>query len=177
MKKIENIQAYVLDLLKQGAEPKPFKKYARVQAEKGVLGETVVTEMKNGLVETTNVVKADENGNTDWVVTNPTGEKYLVPHAKFIKRYEIEAGADGKHAPTGAPIDAVQIKEDISFTAPWGEEMNIKAGGFLNVSNLNDIYGIQLDEFNATYARCNKDGIFLDADLRKAFEQEDPENE
>lgn len=172
MKKVENSQAYVLEQLKNDAAPRHYKKYARVMAERGVVGREVVTVMKNGLEETRNVVTADENGNPGWIVTNPSGEKYIVPHAKFIKRYEIEVGADGKHAPVGAPIEAIQIHEDITVTASWGEEQNIAAGGYLNISNLDDIYGIQEAEFKETYALCDKNGIFRDKALREAFGQE-----
>ncbi len=178
--RIENMQKYVYEKLAEGAEPKFYKKYARVEAEKGVPGEKITTIMKDGHVEVSDVaVKVDENGNPDWIVTNPDGERYAVPHAKFIKRYELEAGKDGKHAPIGAPIEAIQVPEEISFDVPWGKdgapvEMTIKAGGYLNITDLSDIYGIQEEEFKNTYATCNEQGIFEDKDLRIAFEQEEP---
>ncbi len=175
--KVNNIQKYVHDLLASGATPKTYKKYARVYAEQGVPGQEIQTVMKNGLVEVAGVVKADAQGNPDWIVTNPDGEKYAVPHAKFIKRYELEVGADGKHAPTGSPIEAIQVNEDITFDVPWGENgapipFNLNGGGYLVISNLSDIYGIQQDEFNHTYASCNQQGIFDDKDLRLAFGQQ-----
>ena len=176
--KIKNMQSYLYDQLKGGAKPKWYKKYARVKAEKGVPGQPIETIMKNGLREVAAVVKADEKGEADWIVTNPSGEKYAVPHAKFIKRYELEVGSDGKHAPKGAPIEAIQIHEDITFDVPWGENgapvpMTIKAGGYLNITNLDDVYGIQEEEFYETYSECNEKGIFVDQKLRQAFDQED----
>lgn len=179
--KIKNMQKYVYDLLASGAEPKFYKKYARVEAEKGVPGEKITTVMKDGHVEVSNVaVKVDENGNADWIVTNPDGERYAVPHAKFIKRYELEVGADGKHAPIGAPIEVIEVPEEITFNVPWGENgspvpMTIRAGGYLNITNLKDIYGIQKDEFENTYAPCNEKGIFNDKELRIVFGQEHEE--
>ncbi len=179
--RIENMQKYVYDLLAKGGEPRFYKKYARVEAEKGVPGEKITTVMKDGHVEVSDVVvKADENGNADWIVTNPDGERYAVPHEKFIKRYELEVGADGKHAPKGSPIEAIEVPEEITFDVPWGENgalvpMTIKEGGYLNITDLSDIYGIQKDEFANTYARCNEKGIFEDKDLRIAFEQEQEE--
>ena len=175
--KIDNIQKYVYDLLEKGAEPKWYKKYARVEAERGVPGQPIETIMKDGHLEVSAVVKADENGEADWIVTNPSGEKYAVPHAKFSKRYELEVGADGKHAPKGDPIEAIQISEEITFDVPWGKNgalvpMTIKAGGFLNITNLDDVYGIQEEEFYETYASCNEKGIFDDKALRIAFGQE-----
>lgn len=176
--KIDNIQKYVYDLLEKGAEPKWYKKYARVKARRGIPKQSVDTIMKDGYNEVSDVVvKVDENNEVDWIVTNPSGEEYAVPHAKFIKRYELEVGADGKHAPKGDPIEAIQIPEEITFDVPWGDNgapvpMNIKAGGFLNITNLNDVYGIQEEVFYETYASCNEKGIFDDKDLRIAFGQE-----
>lgn len=41
--------------------------------------------------------------------------------------------------------------ENISFTAPWGETMQVLAGGYIVFTNLDDIYAIGQDEFNETY--------------------------
>ena len=43
------------------------------------------------------------------------------------------------------------IDENISFEAPWGEEMRIAAGGVLILNGAQDIYGIQAEEFASTY--------------------------
>lgn len=45
----------------------------------------------------------------------------------------------------------IQIDRNIEFDAPWGETQRIRAGGFLNISDPNDIYGVARDEFNETY--------------------------
>ena len=52
------------------------------------------------------------------------------------------------------------MKEDVQFKAPWGEDMDIKSGGVLNITGREsgDIYGIQRKEFNQTYAMCDKQG-------------------
>ena len=178
LKTQKEAQEFVMEMLKAGTAPKDYKKYARVQAEQGYEGQEVVTKLQDGTIETTNTVKRGDDGELGWIVTNPDGEQYIVPNNKFVKRYEIETGADGKHAPKGAPIVAIQVKEDVTIVASWGEEQFIKAGGYLNVSNLEDIYGIAEQEFYNTYAPCNKDGIFEDAELRRQFGQnkDDEEN-
>lgn len=51
--------------------------------------------------------------------------------------------------------------------------MTIKSGGYLNITNLDDIYGIQEAEFKETYASCDEKGIFSDKNLRVAFDQEE----
>ena len=139
-----------------------YAKFARVRARQGVEGEEIVTIMQNGLVETKNVVTIDETGKPGWVVTNPSGEQYIIPNKTFLKKYEIDEKNPEVYKPKGGVIIAVQINEDVSFTAPWGEEMNIKNGGYLVCSNLNDIYGIQEKEFNETYKECTRKGVFLD---------------
>ncbi len=147
-----DVEDYVSEMVENGADLKEYKKFARVRAEQGRVGQEVITQMKNGLVETKNVVKEDpETEEPDWIVTNPDGEQYIVPDKTFRKKYDVEKDADGYHRPKGGPVKAVQINEDISFMAPWGEKMNIEKGGFLVVNGPKDIYGIQLDEFNNTY--------------------------
>ena len=52
---------YVSDMVDNGAELKDYKKFARVKAEQGREGQEVITQMKNGLVETKNVVNKLKN--------------------------------------------------------------------------------------------------------------------
>ena len=108
--------------------------------------------MANGLKETKNTVTVDENGCPGWVVTNSTGEQYIVSDSVFRNKYERIVGTEDKFKPIWNPITAVQIDENICFTAPWGEIQNLVAGGYLVFNKeFNDIYGIQEDEFNKTY--------------------------
>ena len=50
-------------------------------------------------------------------------------------------------------MNAAQINEPISFTAPWGEKMNVDKGGYIlqDPNNPNDIYGISGKDFDSTY--------------------------
>lgn len=128
-----------------------IKKFAKVNAVKGRAGQEVVTVMANGLEETRNVVKADEFGNPGWIITNPSGEQYIVPDKKFKQRYDLAKGYNNIYPSIYSPIDAIQINEDISFVAPWGETMNIEKGGYLVINSKDDIYGIQEKEFYETY--------------------------
>ena len=164
-----NVQNYVNDLVSEGVELKEYKKFARVHAEQGKVGQEIVTVMKNGFVETKNVVKEDpETGEPDWIITNPDGEKYCVPDKTFRKKYELEVDAEGYHRPKGGPVKAIQIEDNISFMAPWGEKMNIEKGGYLVVNAPDDIYGIQLQEFNNTYKTAEE--------VDKMFEGKDNNN-
>lgn len=165
---IPDIKEYVNGLFEDGILSYYYKKFGRIDAKQGTIGQTIITKEGN-----LNKVKADEKGNLDWIVTNPNGEKFIVPHKTFVSRYETKVGLDGKHAPISKIIRAVRILENISFTASWGKQMNIKAGGFLDITNFNDIYGIQEKDFFETYAQCNKDGIFYNSKLRELFSQDD----
>jgi hypothetical protein len=122
------------------------QKTALVQAEVVPTGTQVTTRMKNGLVETHNVAKGDNT----MLVTNPDGEQYLVGSEKFSKRYDARGDL---YSPKSSPVKTIQVREDVSFTAPWGEEMKIARGGVLVNAGENDIYGIQREEFANTYTR------------------------
>ena len=146
----------VAALIAKGAVVKNFAKFARIQAQCAEGGEVIETILADGTKETTNTANAG-----DWIVTNPGGEKYIVPAAKFPKKYEPcpELG-DGWYKPTGGGQKFLELTEDTTFICSWGEEQHIKAGGFVNVTDLSDIYGIARDEFFDTYKECSEDGIF-----------------
>lgn len=72
-------------------------------------------------------------------------------------------------------MNAAQINEPISFTAPWGEKMNIDKGGYIlqDPNNPNDIYGISGKDFDSTY-RFNENRNYLnlnETQLNKIIEE------
>lgn len=98
------------------AEAPLFKKQGRVQARPAVPGEKITTTLASGHNETVNT--ANEG---DWVMTNPSGEQYIISEKKFFSRYEAtsEAGIYGSKGycraiknPFGKPIEIM---------ASWGE--------------------------------------------------------
>lgn len=149
---IKDIKRYIREKT-ESREMKPgvYKKTGDITARQGVVGEEIVTVMSNGLKETVNTVKADENGNPGWVVTNPTGEKYIVADKTFRGKYELIDGTENGFRPVFRPIIAGRTNENISFPAPWGTPINLLSGGYLVFTDMDDIYGIQADEFYATY--------------------------
>lgn len=60
-----------------------YKKEALVSARPASDGETVLTTLSSGEVETQNTAHMG-----DWVVTNPSGEQYVLSSATFNDRYE-----------------------------------------------------------------------------------------
>lgn len=160
-KRVDNIAEYVKEGIKSGRlTVDEVAKFARIQARQGTLGEEIVTKMANGLEETRNSVKIDEKtGEPGWVVTNPDGEQYIVEDSTFKKKYEIDPENPAQYKPKGGPVVSSPINEHIEFEAPWGETMRIECGGSLVLNGPNDIYGIQKDEFEHTYASTGKDKI------------------
>ena len=111
------------------------QKSAQVLAERVGPGTVVQTIMADGHVETSKT--AGTNGG--YKVTNPNGEQYLVDPAKFESRYE--SAGENAYCPKWDPVRVVRTDGNVSFKAPWGEDMFIKAGGVLvKGSGDNDIY-------------------------------------
>lgn len=114
-------------------------------------GEQEIVTIIDGLEETRNTAKEG-----DRIVTGPKGERYVIAGDKFEKLYEANPDNVEEFRAKGT-IHATHVTENISFTAPWGEEMYIKAGGVL-VQNGDDIYGIEEDAFAQTYGRADREG-------------------
>lgn len=159
MKKIDVISDYVKARIQDCSIEffEAFKK-APISAVQGVVGQEIKTVIcsgdKDDFLETINTVKVDpRTGNPGWIVTNPDGEKYVVADGDFHEKYvkDSDDPLSDVYNPIGTPVLVGRIVEDISFIAPWGEEMNIKAGGFLVLASTNDIYGIQEEQFYNTY--------------------------
>lgn len=92
-----------------------YKKQGLVKARPATPGEEVRTTLQGGAEETVN--RANDG---DWVVTNPSGERYIIAEKKFLGRYEQtnEAGVYAAKGfcraipnPFGTPIEIM---------ASWG---------------------------------------------------------
>ncbi len=95
-----------------------FLKSAVVEAHVAEAGERVVTTLADGREETAQTTEGGE-----YVVTNPSGEQYVLQSDNFAKRYEEQE--DGTFRAKGA-CRAVPnpTGEDITIMAPWGEEQH-----------------------------------------------------
>ncbi len=105
--------------------------------------------MNNGLKETQSTVLNEG----DMIITNPSGEQYRVSADIFKERYTADPDNNGEYFPNPIPQKMLFLTEDISFRAYWGEDMHIKKGGTLNITDyeIGHIYGIQPSEFQETY--------------------------
>ena len=88
------------------------------------------------------------------VITNPGGENYIVKQEIVDSNY-IKGNKDGEYIAKATPRKLIQINENISFLSRWGDTMNIQAGGYLNIDNMQKIYGINPVEFNETHIKLN----------------------
>ena len=147
---IENIFTYVKNLIKSGKKPETYIKIVKIKARPAREGEEVITKMADNHVET----KCKVKDNCHMVITNPNGEEYVVSCADFAERYE-KSEENGIYIPKPLPQLMLKIDEDIQFLAPWGEVMDIRAGGVLNITKIDKgyIYGIQPLEFKQTYKK------------------------
>lgn len=110
-------------------------------ARPGMVGEKVATYSESGILETVNQVGTDPQTNQpDWIVSKVSnGEvlidgfgnrnEWIVNDVKFRTKYGVDPENPMLFKPKGNPQQFVQISDNISFQAPWGETMNIAKGG------------------------------------------------
>ena len=156
-----DVSSYI-DFEKSGAL---FKKTAKLDSSNIEIAEEaqeIVTKIGDH-EETRNTAEPG-----DRIVTGPYGERYVVTANKFEKLYETNPNNPEEFQSKGT-VRGVVLTEDVSFEAPWGEKMHIKAGGTL-VKNGDDIYGIDEATFAQTYGRADESGqayIGLDKPLEE----------
>lgn len=176
-----DIKAYI-DEIKTHAAIVTAAKSGCVQARQVTdpNGEDLTTYVQDGTVETVN--HANQG---DWILTNAdhkTGlpvidnngntNSWAIPDAAFKKKYDCgNPDKNGNFVPKGGEQTFIKTSENISFTAPWGEQQNIKAGGYINITSPDDIYGIARDEFYQTY---DVHKIITGADMLQKDMQEYP---
>lgn len=163
-----DIQEYVKQGLETGTLlPFTAEKFARIIARPGMIGEEVISwsEDKDGneikekvatvkLDEKTNqpgwvVAKADENG-VAVIDKNGHPNQWIIEDSKFRQKYEVNSVYPWLFKPTGGVQTFVELPQGITLEQ-WGEVMAIDAGGFINITNANDLYGISKRDFEDTY--------------------------
>ena len=175
-KKVE-VASYVKNGIENGDMiPRTAVKFARIMARQGSVGETVISwsvdangneikekEAQVELDKDTNepgwiATKTDADGNI--VVDNNGHENnWIIVDSTFKKKYEIDPENPGIFKPKGGPQIFVQIKENIILNQ-WGSDMKIAAGGYINITNPDDMYGISERDFTDTY-------VFSDEEQKK----------
>lgn len=171
----------VTNYVKQGIEngtmiPREAAKFARIIARQGSVGETVISwsvdsqgkEVKEKVAQVevddkTNkpgwiATKIDEDGN---IIIDDNGHpnQWIIDNETFEKKYEIDPENPSLFKPKDGPQIFVQITDNIILNQ-WGSDMKIAAGGYINITKPNDMYGISQRDFEDTYR-------FTDESLKK----------
>lgn len=170
MSKKVNVYEYVKEGLLTGAlVPFEAEKFARIIAIQGLVGEFVTSwsadENGNEVNEKDEIVTLDQKTNQPgWVATkvdengyplidqNGHLNQWIIEDSTFRRKYELDPENPNLYRPIGGPQIFVQITEDITLEQ-WGKEMTIAAGGYINITNANDMYGISSRDFDDTYKR------------------------
>lgn len=140
------------------------KKFQRITARQGEVGEKVETILADGTKETEvrEVALDPKTNKPGWIVKNINGsEQWIIEDSIFTKKYEADPEQPGVFKPKGGPMLAAQIFENLQITPPnlGGDIQRINAGGYLlmDPTNPTDVYGIGEEEFNNTYSFTNQD--------------------
>ncbi len=111
----EKIDRKSADIMSALAQAPVYAKFGTVNARPAVPGEKITTTLASGAKETDN---AAEEG--DWVVTNPSGERYVLKEKQFSARYETSE-LDGVFKAKGS-CRAIKnpFGKPIEIMASWG---------------------------------------------------------
>ena len=163
-----NVQEYAQELLARGAEPIQAEKAGRIHARVGVVGEEVISwsEDKDGnpIQERVATVKLDpETGKPGHVVTklgedglpvidrNGHTNTWIIGDKKFTDRYQLDPAMGDDIYMSSAGIQIfLPILDDVVIEQ-WGKKEQIAAGGYINITNPEDMYGISARDFADTY--------------------------
>lgn len=159
-----NINNYVKNGLQNGTLiPEIAVKFSRIIAKQGAVGEEVKSYTDNGLLEKTAVVSLDKQTNQPgWIaikvdangeiIVDEYGHKneWIIDDSTFKKKYEVDPENPTLFRPIGGPQVFVEIPDNIMLEQ-WGCEMNIEKGGYINITDVNDMYGISKRDFDDTY--------------------------
>lgn len=162
------VEEYVKNGLTNGKmTPIEAEKFARIIARQGALGEEVISwsadSMGNAIEEKRDMVKVDpKTNNLGWIVTkadeqgNPIMDnnghinQWIIEDSTFTKKYEIDPNNNLLFRPKGGVQIFVQIPDNI-ILEQWGSKMQIAQGGYINITNPDDMYGISERDFTDTY--------------------------
>lgn len=104
-----------LEILNALAKAPLYKKQGHVKARPAMPGEEIKTILDDGREETKNKAK-----NNDWIVTNPSGEQYIISKEKFLSRYEA-TNEDGVYEAKGyCRAIPNPFHKPIEIMASWG---------------------------------------------------------
>jgi hypothetical protein len=146
------------EIMQALAQAPLYKKQGMVTARMAQAGEQITTKLTGDKTETVNTAAAG-----DWVVTNPSGEQYIISEQKFLARYERVDLAASVYSAKGY-CRAIQnpFGEPIEIMASWGSPQNGDANCMIadtcdsNGSCDGEPYLIDSNSFSQTYKEVKK---------------------
>lgn len=172
MDKFKKVDAkhYVVTGLQCGALV-PFRAYkdGKVLARRGKVGEEIITYTDGGLVEKVDKVAIDpDTGRTEWVLMKANEHGYPIvdeyghvnewirDDSDFLEEYVPDKEIDGVYESVDQAQIFVPVLMDIILVQD-GEEMFVREGGYLNITDLANIYAISKRDFDDTYRIVSDD--------------------
>lgn len=166
-KNIDNIKAYVQQIIEDGARTITAEKTAQISARPGKPGQEQIVSWSvdadgNPVREKETIVSADKTGTPDWVATkideqgkvivdsNGHMNQWVISAAVFERKYEAVPEHPGIYKPVGGPQKFVCLKEGVHIVQ-WGQEWNVDADGYINITNPEDMYVVSGRDFRDTY--------------------------
>lgn len=158
-----------LEYVKKGIESGELKPVVAIKAtpvavRRGEVGEVIRTYSQDGILESEVTVgidettglpqivltKLDKNGE---VVVDEHGHEnswvYPNPQAEFEVAYPTQL-REGVYLPAATPRILLPIVMDV-LIPQWGTLEAVAAGGWLNITNLDDIYGVSARDIDDTH--------------------------
>ena len=154
---------YVRHLQQRRATEITAEKIACLLARKSIPGQEITVWTEDGC----EAVEIGQSG--FWTTISVTPEKKPILNSagkmniwqqsdeNLRKKYDVEnMEEDGFVRPKGGPQRFIRVDEDIALMKPWGKNGElvpqfICAGGWLNITDISNVYGIGAKEFEKTY--------------------------
>lgn len=117
---IREIDRHASEIMEGLVNAPIYKKQREVRVEIAKGGEEIITKLADGTFETKNIAQAG-----DAIVTNPGGERYIVPGMNFVKEYQPKIGEEGLFFEKGCcKVIDNPFNVPITMMASWGEMQN-----------------------------------------------------
>ena len=167
IKTVHNPKAYVQALFAAGVEVIRAEKFGQIMARQGTPGETVVSWSTdaNGEPVEEKVAEVTVDVATrmpDWIVTkvsewgdpvidrNGHANQWIITDKTFRGKYDADPNHEGVFIPKNKTQRFVRLSEPVGIVS-GGKMMYVDAGGYINVTNTEDIYAISSRDFEDTY--------------------------